>query len=207
MKYFFRRRIPDAADVLLIESGSPAVARRAIERIRSIFPSARYHLCTCHPLPSQTPFTTVYQANEYPTGWQKLKLVLSFCRRGWSVLVILCTGEPILWRWKMLALFLMPAKVLVVNEHSDFFWLDWGNRRTLRALAGIRWGVNLEDIFFTMLRALVFPLTFLFLLASVVFLYLRRARRLLWWKLKATAAPPSPHRQPVCVQPRQSRER
>ncbi|MBI2818290.1 MAG: hypothetical protein HYX72_15265 [Acidobacteria bacterium] len=207
MRYFFRRKIPDAADVLLIESGSPDVARRALERIRTIFPSARYHLCTCHLLPPEALFATVYQASEYPTGWQKLNLVLSFCRRGWSVLVILCTGEPILWRWKMLALLLMPAKVLVVNEHADFFWLDWGHRRTLRKLAGIRWGVNLEDICFTTLRALVFPLTFFFLLASAGFLYLRRARRLLWWKLKATSAPASRHAQPVCAEPRQARER
>lgn len=188
MRYFFRSRIPDAADVLLIESGSPQVARRALKRIRLIFPGARYHLCTCRPALDVAGFASVFQAGDYRTGWQKLKLVLSFCRRGWNVLVILCTGEPTLWRWKMLALLLMPAKVLVVNENADFFWLDWSHRRTLRSLAGIRWGVNLEDSCLTLLRLLVFPLTFFFLLATAGWLYLRRARCVAWWRIMGRRA-------------------
>ena len=43
MKYFFRRKFLEAADVLLIESGSRDVARRGLGGIRKIFPRARYH--------------------------------------------------------------------------------------------------------------------------------------------------------------------
>lgn len=208
MRYFFRRKIPVARDVLLIESGSPEVARRALEGVRKIFPRARYHLCTCHPEAPAASFTDVFRASDYPTTWKKLGLLFSFCRRGWNVLVILCTGEPILWRWKIMALLLLPAKVLVVNENADFFWLDWGNRRTLRSLAGIRWGVNLEEFFYTLLRGLIFPLTFLFLLTTAGLLYLRRAWRLALWRIHAprtqSHAPSQPS--PACGDARQSRE-
>ena len=101
--------------------------------------------------------------------------------------MILCTGEPILLRWKLMALAMLPAKVLIVNENADFFWLDWENRRTLRKLASIRWGVNLEEFFATLLRALVFPITLLILLVTAGFLYLRRAWRLLIWKINGGA--------------------
>jgi hypothetical protein len=184
MKYFFRRRIPKAGDILLMESGSPEVARRALEGIRNLFPGASFHLCTFRPDPPLPIYSSVFRVTDYPTGWKKLGLLFSFRRQGWEVLVILCTGEQILWRWKMLAMALLPAKVLVVNEHADFFWLEWDNLRTVRQLLGIRWGVNLEEFFYNLLRALIFPLTFLFLISTAGFLYLRRAWRLLQWKIQ-----------------------
>ena len=188
MKYFFRRKFPEAADVLLIESGSPDVARRALGGIRKILPRARYHLLTCWPDPPSGIFTSVSQAADYPSGWAKVRLLVSLARRKWRVLAILCTGESVLWRWKMLALGLFPAKVLIVNENADFFWLDWDNRRTLRRFLAIRWGVNRDEVLSTALRALVFPFTLLFLILTALFLYARRWRRLLLWRLRPRPA-------------------
>ncbi|MCH8265899.1 MAG: hypothetical protein IH846_00090 [Acidobacteria bacterium] len=183
MKYFFRRKVPQAADILLIESGSPDVQRRALESILKLFPNARYHLCTCHPAPPPGAFASVYRVTDYPSGWSKLRLLYSFRRKKWEVLVILCTGEPILWRWKMLGMLLLPAKVLVVNENADFFWLDWGSRQALRRFLGIRWGENLDDVSHTLLRACAFPLTLFILLCTAGFLYTRRLWRLFTWKI------------------------
>ena len=183
MKYFFRRKVPQAADVLLIESGSPDVRRRALEKVLKIFPGVRYHLCTCHPVPPSGEFASVFSVTDYPSDWEKLRLLFSFRRKRWEVLVILCTGEPILWRWKVLAALLLPAKVLVVNENADFFWLDWGSRKALRGFLGFRWKGNLDDLSRTLLRALAFPLTLFFLLCTAGFLYARRMWRLLEWKI------------------------
>src|SRR3990172_1686617 len=113
MKYFLRGKIPAARDVLVIESGSPEGTRRALGGIRRIFPDARYHLLTCWPDPPPDLFADVFRAADYPSGWEKVRLLVSFARRRWRVLAILCTGEPILSRWKILALALLPAKVLV----------------------------------------------------------------------------------------------
>lgn len=177
MKYFFRRTVPSPQNILLMESGSPVVAGRALEGIRKIFPSARYHLCTCWPDPPSGLFASVFRVTDYPSSWDKLRLLWSYRQRGWEVLVILCTGEPILWRWKMAALFLLPAKVLIVNENADFFWLDWGNWKTFRRFLAIRWGVNQEELLQTAARGAVFPFTLLVLLATAGWLYARRWRR------------------------------
>jgi hypothetical protein len=178
MKYFFRRKIPLAKDVLFIESGSPGVVSKALPRIRNIFPAARCHLCTCWPDAPGPGFTSVFRATDYPSTWNKLNLLLSFRRKRWEVLAVLCTGEPFLWRWKVLAILLLPAKVLIVNENADFFWLDWDNQSRLRRFLGIRWGVNREEFFSTLGRVLVFPGTLLILLSTALFLYARRWRRL-----------------------------
>lgn len=188
MRYFFRRKIPVAEDILLIESGSPEVARRALAAIRAIFPAARYHLLTCWPHPPAEGLQTIFRASDYPSGWKKLRLIVSLRRRGWRLLVILCTGEPFLWGWKVLAAALLPAKILVVNENADFFWLDWGNRKTLRRFLAIRWGVNRAKLFATALRALAFPITLLILLGTALWLYGRRWRRLLRGKIRARFA-------------------
>jgi len=236
MRYFFGS-FPGTDDVLLIESGSPAVSRRVLERVRAHFPVARYHLLTCWPEPTaaagpgvatarslcrglvpvhspapsnaeenkaekpvpegnkaegpettpehrSAPYQSVFRASDYPAGLDKIRLLSSLARRRWRVLVILCTGEPFLWRWKLLALAIFPSKVLIANENADFFWLDWAHRRNLRQFLGVRWGVNLDQIAATVLRALVFPFTLLFLLLTALYLYTRRWRRLLLWKLR-----------------------
>ena len=196
MRYFFGS-FPGADDVLLIESGSPAVSRRVLERVREHFPVARYHLLTCWP--ETTPehhsagYQSIFRAPEYPAGLDKIRLLFSLARRRWRVLVILCTGEQVLWRWKLLALAIFPSKVLIANENADFFWLDWAHRSNLRQFLGVRWGVNLDQIAATALRALVFPFTLLFLLLTALYLYTRRWRRLLLWKLRpARAQQPEP---------------
>lgn len=192
MKYFFRRKFPGADDVLLIESGSPEVARRAVGKIREHFPGARYHLLTCWPattpesrLAPAGPYRSVFRAADYPTGWEKLRLLLSLARRKWRVLAILCTGEPVLWRWKMLALAVFPSKVLIVNENADFFWVDWAHRHHVRQFLAVRWGINRGEMAATALRALVFPLTLLFLILTALYLYARRWRRLVVWRLRS----------------------
>ena len=188
MKFFFQRKIPAVHDVLLFESGSPEVARRALEQIRRIFPAARYHLCTCWPDPPVGSVASVFRVVEYPSSWNKLRLLWSFRQRRWEILAILCTGEPILLWWKLAALLLLPAKALIVNENADFFWLDWGNWRIVRRFVAIRWGVNQEELLQTLVRALVFPVTLSYLLATAGWLYFRRWRKLLAWKMAGVGA-------------------
>lgn len=215
MRYFFGS-FPGALgvdDVLLIESGSREVGLRVLQNIREHFPHARYHLLTCWPVPPvpslaegskvegnkveenavpASPYHSVFRASDYPTSLDKLRLLISLARREWRVLAILCTGSPVLWRWKMLALALFPSKVLIANENADFFWLDWAHRRNTRQFLAVRWGVNRDEITATALRALIFPLTLLFLLLTALYLYTRRWRRLLLWKLRPTPAKPHP---------------
>ena len=120
---------------------------------------------------------------EYAGRSAKLALLGQFRKHGYTVLMILCTGERIMTVWRALALVLVPAKVIVVNENADFFWLSWENRAMLRAFLGARWGVNLRHGALILLRAAAFPFTVLFLMLTALYYYQRRWRNLLWWKL------------------------
>lgn len=186
MRYFFQGRAPETRDVLVMESGSPDTALRAVSNFSKAFPGVRFHLCTCQAEVRASIYSTVVRVTDYPSGWQKLRLLFSFWNFHSKILVILCTGDPILFRWKVLAALLVPAKILIVNENGDYFWFDWHNRRTIRRFLAVRWGVNRSGLGVLFLRLLIFPFTLLYLLATAGFLYLRRWRRLLQWKIQGT---------------------
>jgi hypothetical protein len=187
VKGFFNDAVPQARDILLIESGSPEVLRRALPPLRRNFPEARLHLCTCWPDPVPG-VTSVFQATDYPSWSDKVRLLFSFRKRRWEILAVVCSNESIMFAWKVLALVLMPSKTLVINEHGDYFWLDWLHRRALRGFLATRWVFIRRDFLLAVLRALVFPLTVLYLLATALLLYLRRWYRLVVWRIHPPSA-------------------
>jgi hypothetical protein len=181
---FFQSAAPSARDILLIESGSQVIFRRGLATIRRSFPEARLHLLTCWPDPPPGPFASLHRVRDYTSRRNKLRLLRSFRKQPVDVLAILCSKEPVLFSWKMLALLLIPAKALILNENGDFLWLDWQNREAVRQFLHTRWGIFHQEMFLTFLRALAFPFTVLFLLAHAAWLYGRRWRRLLLWKIR-----------------------
>ena len=183
MKDFFGKRFPSSGDVLIIESGSAHITDRARAGLRRMFPQSPLHLATCWPNRDAEDFEHVYSVGEYAGRAEKLGLVRKLRQHGYSVLAVLCTGEPIMSLWRTLALALVPAKVIIINENGDFFWLSWENRATLRSFLSARWGVNLRHGVKIILLALLFPFTVLYLMLTALFYYLRRWRNLIWWKL------------------------
>jgi len=188
MKGFLRKAVPPARDILLLESGSQDIFLRGLAGIRRSFPEARLHLITCWPDPPPGPFASLYRVRDYASRRDKLGLLHSFRTKPPTILGVVCSNEPVMYSWKMLALLVVPAKTLIINENGDFFWFDWNNRRTLRTFLQSRWNIGGWEFFFTALRALVFPLTVLFLAANAAYLYARRWRRLLLWKIQGNSS-------------------
>lgn len=185
MRYFFRKKVPAARDVLIIESGSPEVTGRAMAGLRKLFPKARFHLLTCFPVPSSHHYSSVFEVDQYPDWKAKLALLHRLRKKRWGILTILCTGQRILLPWKISALLMIPSKTLIINENSDFFWLHWENWKILVQLSASRLGLNIQIkqpliLFF---RALMFPFTLLFLLLTALFLYSRHWRRMALWRV------------------------
>ena len=184
MNGFFHDAVPPVRDILLIESGSQDIFRRGLESIRRSFPEARLHLLTCWPDPPPGPLASLYRVRDYATRRDKLRLLHSLRKQPSDVLAILCSKESVMYSWKMLALLVVPAKTLIINENGDFFWFDWQNRSKLRQFMQSRWVIIRKEFFLTMLRALAFPFTVLFLLATAARLYARRWLRMLLWKIR-----------------------
>jgi len=174
---FLRIGIPRAPRVLLVESGSRHLLEGVVPYLRSVLGERTpFDLVTCYAgLPAGlSAESAVYPVHQYRgrRGPQHLFRILR-ARRP-EVLVMICSGEPIMTKWKWGLALRLPVKVLVVNENGDFFWFDRTNWRTVRRFVFIRTGLSGGDAVRTIGRVLVFPLTLAFLLLYAAFVHLRR---------------------------------
>ncbi len=163
---------------------------KAYARMRSIFPQARFDLCTCFPgLPADGSFDTVFRVTDAGDALSKGRMVLAMRHARPSIAALVFSGEAILLPWKLLLMLLLPSKLLVVNENGDFFWLDWSNRAVLREFLRVRFGVDGLELLRACYRALILPLSVLFLAVLALFSYLGRWTRLLYWSLTGRHRP------------------
>ncbi len=177
MRYFFRRRVPEFTRVLVIESGSRGVVERILPALYER-PAQRVDLATCFagsPRGFDTERGAVYRVNEY--AGRRRRLVAELAANRYTIGVILCTGEPIMTKWKWLLAARLPVKVLVVNENGDYFWLDYSNWRIVRHFVLVRAGLSGAGAVTTLGRLLVFPFTVAYLLLYTAIVHLRRKVR------------------------------
>jgi hypothetical protein len=174
---FLRTSLPSVTRVLLVESGSRHLLEGVLPHLRSLLgEQARFDLATCYAgLPAGLDAeTAVYPVHEYRGLQGRRSLYRSLRARRPEVLVMICSGEPIMTKWKWALALHLPAKVLIVNENGDFFWFDRANRRTVHHFVLFRAGLGGGDAVRTIGRVLVFPLTLAFLLLYAACIHLRR---------------------------------
>jgi hypothetical protein len=90
---------------------------------------------------------------------------------------IVCSAEPIMTKWKWALAARLPAKIFVINENGDYFWLDRGSlarHPILRAVSrrAHRLGGRAHAG-----RLLAFPFTLAYLLLYASIVHIRRAWR------------------------------
>jgi len=71
----------------------------------------------------------------------------------------------------------VPAKVFIVNENGDWFWLQWSEWRTIRHFLLYRLGLSGARAVPTLARLAVFPFTLLYLIGYAAAAHARRALR------------------------------
>ena len=184
MKWFLSGGSPEPTRILLVESGSRHLLERAVGEMKHHFPKAHFDLCTCFPGVIQAvPVEQVWRVNDARSLGSKLSLARTVVRTKPPIAALLFSGEPVMFNWKMLLLAALPSKIIVINEHGDFFWLDRKNLRVLRSFVGARLGVGGDAFLRTISQVLVFPFVFLFLVFYTLVTYLARWTRLLLWKV------------------------
>jgi len=175
---FLRLRFPEVSRVVLVESGSRRLSQGVIPHLRRIFGlRIPIDLVTCYAgLPSGLADDAegLFQVHKYRGRQGRKRLYRELLARRPSVLVMICSGEPILMKWKWALAFRLPVKLLVVNENGDYFWFDRRNWRTIRHFILFRAGLSGSDAVRTISRVLVFPLTLAFLLLYAAGIHLRR---------------------------------
>ena len=178
MRYFFTKRQPEASRILLIESGSRHLLEGLIPGIRETYGREIFvDLVTCYPgLPEgfDPARTTIYRVTEYRGRAGRGRLYRELKANRYSILGMLCSAEPIMTKWKWSLAARLPAKVFILNENSDYFWLDYGHWPVIRHFAMYRAGLAGAGAVRTLFRLALFPFTLLFLLCYAAAAHLMR---------------------------------
>jgi len=175
VRYFLRRRIPSPSRILLIESGSRSITDTVLPRLQAQFGrDLPIDLVTCFAEPA-VGAARIYNVNDYRGRERRLALLGELRAGGYPIAAIVCSGEPILSKWKWGLVAFLPAKFLVINENADYFWMDRGHLPAIRQFVKHRAGLADAGIVRAAARLVVFPFTFSYLLLYAAAVHFRRA--------------------------------
>ena len=180
---FLSRRAPPFRRVLLVESGSRSICEKALPLLYERHSAEALDLLTCfdgEPVSFHPEQGRALRSYHYPDGESRRELVRDLRSRHYDVLAIVCSGERYLAHYKFALAALLSAKVLIINENGDYFWLDRGSFGILCKLAAARAGLDSESGLRTIARIATFPLTLAVLLGFAARVHLMRQLRLLF---------------------------
>lgn len=181
MRYFLSRRLPEPNSILLVESGSRSLLEGLIPSLRETWGDEIFiDLVTCYATPPrgfQSANTRVYRVADYRGREGRGKLYRELARNRYSLLGIVCSGEPLMTKWKWVLALRIPAKIFIINENGDYFWLDRGHLSTVREFVFLRSGLAGAGAVRTLARIFSFPFTFAYLLLYASAVHARRALR------------------------------
>ena len=179
MRYFLSRRVPPLSRVLLIESGSRHLLEKLLPHFYDAWgPGMQLDVLTCFPTDPaafRPERGRVLRVQDYAGA--RARLVRELRARRHAVLGIICSSEKLLAGYKWALTGLLPAKLLIINENGDYFWVDRGNLHILRRFMAQRAGVAGTGLGRTLARALIFPFTLAYLLLFAAGIHLRRQLR------------------------------
>lgn len=117
----------------------------------------------------------VYDVNNFRGRHGRFRLLRQLRARRYPIVGIVCSGERILGKWKWVIAAALPAKILVINENVDCFWVDRGHWGNIRGFVKHRAGLADAGIVRTFASVAAFPFIFLYLLLYATVVHLRRA--------------------------------
>lgn len=167
---------------MLVESGSRSLVENLLPLLYTRHPEMRADVVTCYagsPAAFQEDRGTVYSIHDYPGPDGRRRLIGELARGGYGVLGIVCSAEPILFKWKVAIAARVPAKTFVLNENGDSFWLDRGHWSAICGFVAFRADLTGAGAVRTLARLAAFPFTLLYLLLYAATVHLRRKLRTL----------------------------
>lgn len=175
VRRFWSLATPPLRRILLIESGSREYADNWLRWLYSGNAHASVDLLTCFDgRPASLPEGTVFPTQDYVTKRARRSLVEELRRNRYDVIAVMCTGEPVMTKWKWYVAAVVPAKVMVVNENADWFWLHRDQWSTVRKFASARLGLSGAGAARAPMQLLALPLTLAYCTAATLYFHLRR---------------------------------
>ena len=179
MRWFLSKDVPEFSRLLLVESGSRQLFETFLSGLYDSHPGLQADLVTCYSGPPKhfrEERGRVFNVNDYRDAPSRRKLTADLAGNGYSVAAIICSDEPIMTKWKWLIAARVPAKILVLNENGDYFFVDRGNLSTIKQFVLVRAGLIDGSAVRTIGRLLLFPLTLTYLILFALKAHLRRRR-------------------------------
>jgi hypothetical protein len=177
VRYFLRRGQPQVSRILLVESGSRHLIERALPSLRRTYgETIPIDLVTCYS-GSPEGIETAHTVAEHRGPDGRRRLYRALAARRYPIMGIVCSAEPIMTKWKWALAARLPAKVFIINENADYFWLDRGHWRAILHFALFRAGLTGAGAARTVGRLLIFPFALLYLLLYASIVHTRRAWR------------------------------
>lgn len=180
VRYFLRGRYPDVSSILLVESGSRSIVERVLPALRRGFgEETPIDIVSCFAArPEGFPESTrVFRVADYRGREGRRKLYRELIAKRYSVIGIVCSGEPLMTKWKVALAWQAPSKAFIINENADFFWLDLAHFQQIRRFVLFRSGLAGAGAVRTLARAVCFPFTLLYLLLYASVVHAQRAFR------------------------------
>lgn len=167
--------------VVLVESGSREITESFLTWLNKNSPEFEHiDLVTCYPgAPRGFDETrgTIHRVHEYRGSARRKELYAKLEMSPPGNCVIVCSGEPIMTKWKWSLAWHANAKVVIVNENGDFFFLDRSNWRNVKGLMLYRAGLTGGNAVTTLAHLALFPFTLTYLLLFAAWVHLRRKAR------------------------------
>ncbi len=173
MRYFFRRYTPHLRRVLLVESGSRFVLEKFLAS-RESGGTFKPDLVTCYAGSPKMFGGDIFRVQDYTTSDARSALIRELQNNRYDVIGLLCTGEAIMTKWKWLLAARIPAKLFLINENADWFWIDYSHVNLMWHFFSFRAGMSGAGAITTPLRLLLFPFTLLYLALFAARIHLRR---------------------------------
>jgi hypothetical protein len=174
------RWTPQCDRVLVVESGARAAADKFLRELYSKEQPRQVDVLTCYrsaPDAFDARLGQVYFTHNAGGGAARKQLFHSLTGTGYSAVCVLCTGDAIMTKWKWMVACRVPAKLLIVNENADSFWLDRGHIIKVRHMLRERMGLHRITPLRILSQAIRFPFTLAALLAFASVVHARRLLR------------------------------
>jgi len=182
MRRFLSKSLPDFTRVLLIESGNRDLFEDLLRGLYDVYPDMHADLITCFegvPTTFRTDAGQVYRVTDYQGPAQRKRLYRELDANRYVVAGMICSAQPIMTKWKWVLAARLPAKIFILNENGDYFWLDRGHLSNIRQFVLFRAGLTGSGAVRTLARLVSFPFTLLYLILYAATVHLRRKLRTL----------------------------
>lgn len=180
MRRFISKSIPPFSRVLLVESGSRHLIENLLPILYQTHPGMICDLATCYagaPKTFRPEQGAIYRVTDYPDSPSRQRLYGELARKGYVIVGIICSAEPIMTKWKWVLAARLPGKVFVLNENGDYFWIDRGHITNINHFVLFRAGLTGSGAVRTIARVVLFPFALLYLILYAMMVHFRRSLR------------------------------